>query len=313
MGKIKKIVVNGITYEVSDHKLNSDLVNINGIVKSISNSLVQAIAEEDYSSAPIKASGPPSKETTGNIGQHYINLSSKEDGSVSKEYVCVSNDSGYNWEAVDSFSYTSDMIANSYSNQQTYENNAICIRKGQLYKNTFVIGQPEEWDSNHWAKTNIDEVVSDRNENLKSTLIDLIYPVGAIYLSVNNVSPQALFGGQWAQIKDKFLLSAGDSYTAGGTGGSEVHSHQYGWQYGAYHRSMSYEMNPNAGLLNYAKDGSYTLLNNKRYIAYEAPINANVGESNIEVTMDFYKDIANASYESTLPPYLVVYMWKRIL
>lgn len=47
-----------------------------------------------------------------------------------------------------------------------------------------------------------------------------IYPVGALYLSTVNTSPQTLFGGTWVQIKDKFLLSAGDSYAAGGTGGA---------------------------------------------------------------------------------------------
>lgn len=46
------------------------------------------------------------------------------------------------------------------------------------------------------------------------------YPVGAIYMSVNSTSPASLFGGTWEQIKDKFLLSAGDLYAAGSTGGA---------------------------------------------------------------------------------------------
>lgn len=31
----------------------------------------------------------------------------------------------------------------------------------------------------------------------KESLLDLIYPVGAIYMSVNNVNPGTLFGGTW--------------------------------------------------------------------------------------------------------------------
>ena len=53
-----------------------------------------------------------------------------------------------------------------------------------------------------------------------TSIFELIYPVGSIYMSVNSTSPASLFGGTWEQIKDTFLLSAGDTYTAGATGGS---------------------------------------------------------------------------------------------
>lgn len=74
------------------------------------------------------------------------------------------------------------------------------------------------------------------NENFKSVenilnecprsmdeVVEKIYPIGAIYISANNVNPQALFGGTWEQIKDTFLLSAGNSYKAGATGGEATH------------------------------------------------------------------------------------------
>lgn len=53
------------------------------------------------------------------------------------------------------------------------------------------------------------------------TLLDLIYPIGSIYMSVSNVSPQTFFGGTWVRIEDVFLLSAGENHEAGSTGGSE--------------------------------------------------------------------------------------------
>lgn len=46
------------------------------------------------------------------------------------------------------------------------------------------------------------------------------YPVGSVYISAVSTSPASLFGGVWEQIKDAFLLSAGDDYAAGSTGGS---------------------------------------------------------------------------------------------
>lgn len=52
-----------------------------------------------------------------------------------------------------------------------------------------------------------------------------IYPVGSIYMNVNNVDPSLLFGGTWTQIKDKFLLSSGDIYNNGATGGTSEHNY----------------------------------------------------------------------------------------
>lgn len=51
-------------------------------------------------------------------------------------------------------------------------------------------------------------------------LLNFIYPVGSIYMSVNATNPASLFGGTWEQIKDRFLLAAGDNYSAGATGGA---------------------------------------------------------------------------------------------
>ena len=51
-------------------------------------------------------------------------------------------------------------------------------------------------------------------------LLNLVYPVGSIYWSSNNTNPATLFGGTWTQIKDRFILAAGDSYSNGATGGA---------------------------------------------------------------------------------------------
>ena len=55
-------------------------------------------------------------------------------------------------------------------------------------------------------------------------IIDVIYPIGFVYISINNINPSTLFGGMWEQIKDRFLLAAGTTYTAGTTGGEATHT-----------------------------------------------------------------------------------------
>ena len=56
------------------------------------------------------------------------------------------------------------------------------------------------------------------------TLLNLIYPVGSIYMSVSSTSPATFLGGTWERIQDKFLLSAGSTYAAGATGGEATHT-----------------------------------------------------------------------------------------
>ena len=54
-----------------------------------------------------------------------------------------------------------------------------------------------------------------------SGIFNLIYPVGAIYMSTNSVNPANLFGGMWEEIQGRFLLARDGSHAAGTTGGDE--------------------------------------------------------------------------------------------
>ena len=49
------------------------------------------------------------------------------------------------------------------------------------------------------------------------------YPVGAIYMSVNDHNPGDIFGGEWEQIQDVFLLGCGSLYENGSKGGEATH------------------------------------------------------------------------------------------
>ena len=58
-----------------------------------------------------------------------------------------------------------------------------------------------------------------------ANIIELVYPVGSFYLSINDVNPQILFGfGSWQRIEGKFLFGADTAHALGTTGGEETHT-----------------------------------------------------------------------------------------
>lgn len=69
--------------------------------------------------------------------------------------------------------------------------------------------------------------------NTFDSIFELIYPVGAIYISTVNVNPGTIFGGTWTPIQGRFLVAQGSNgangaealnLTAGDTGGEKDHT-----------------------------------------------------------------------------------------
>lgn len=126
--------------------------------------------------------------------------------------------------------------------------------------------------------------------------VDLInlYPVGSIYISVNSTNPATLFGGTWEQIKDKFLLSAGDTYNAGDEGGEATHKL-------TIDEMPKHKHNANVRINWY--DGT----------AY-GPL-FNQGDSShvgVDRETTYTDEVGGGQPHNNMPPYLAVYMWKRI-
>lgn len=142
-------------------------------------------------------------------------------------------------------------------------------------------------------------------------IIDLIYPVGSIYLSVNAVDPQTIFGGTWIQIKDTFLLAAGDTYANGATGGEA--EHVLTAEEMPLHRHYPYGATDAArGDWNFAviKDVS------GRSGAQAAPTGSGAYSFNSTTASDLTLRTQTGpagedAAHNNMPPYLAVYMWKR--
>lgn len=74
----------------------------------------------------------------------------------------------------------------------------------------------EEKDKVNYAYTQVKDI----QENIALAL----YPIGSIYININDVNPSTLFGGTWERIKDMFLLSSGDIFAVGEQGGEATHT-----------------------------------------------------------------------------------------
>lgn len=126
-----------------------------------------------------------------------------------------------------------------------------------------------------------------------ATVIEKIYPVGSIYMSTNNVSPASFIGGTWVQIEDTFLLSAGQTYTAGNTGGEATHTLTI-----AEMPSHTHSWNGYASLDTDAGDGRRQAINTQRF-------------SSDPTQSGTINNTGGGQAHNNMPPYLVVYMWKR--
>lgn len=130
-----------------------------------------------------------------------------------------------------------------------------------------------------------------------------LYPVGSIYMSTENTSPASMFSGTWEQIKDKFLLSAGNNYSAGATGGEARHTHSLDT---ATARAMLF-CDPNGLYYNEFRIDNATGVRNTTNYKLSGSGSSATNDSAFATKLG--GDVSNVS---NMPPYLVVYCWKRI-
>lgn len=148
-----------------------------------------------------------------------------------------------------------------------------------------------------------------------------IYPVGSIYMSVNSTDPGTLFGGTWVRLTDTFLLAAGSTYAADdgthttATGGSATHYHATkGHKLTTGETPVPAHAHPLANssiVYNSGATGRMATSGSGTRISTNTDVNLNT-YNNTAVTNNSAHDHGNTEDGSSMPPYLAVYMWKRI-
>lgn len=137
------------------------------------------------------------------------------------------------------------------------------------------------------------------------SLLNAMYPVGSIYLSVSSVNPALWFGGTWeawgaGRVPVGFNGSDGDFNAAGKTGGEKRHTLSIGEMPGHGHTS-------NGWLYVTSTGGNTGILN------IGGGTNGNTNRVNGDSSSERYGGYTGGGQaHNNLPPYIVCYMWKRI-
>ena len=154
--------------------------------------------------------------------------------------------------------------------------------------------------------------------------LEKTYPIGAIFLSINDTNPSEHFGGVWERIKDKFLLASGDVYANGTTGGSadavvvkhnhtqNSHNHTQNAHNHALTGSKSVGLQEGSRLrVGYGSTSDSKNTNNATATnkATTATNNSATATNNPQTATN--QNTGGGQAHNNMPPYLAVNIWKR--
>lgn len=145
-------------------------------------------------------------------------------------------------------------------------------------------------------------------KSMANALLEMVYPVGSVYISTSSTSPATFLGGTWARINGRFLLGLGSNTantvtTYGSLAAGSINRTTAKEQGGeVLHKLTTTEMPKHKHNLIVrvgASTGSY----------YGYPPASNSGGSNSEQNVGY--ETGGDGSHNNMPPYIAVYMWER--
>lgn len=169
-------------------------------------------------------------------------------------------------------------------------------------------------------------------QEIKNLMLEFCYPIGSMYISTVNVSPETFLGGTWVQHSGYMLRGASSGVTANHTGNDggadsvEVssvasHSHtqyahghtQYGISVGSGGTAPTLSLQNDGNVVIYYSNGVSAIgLGNNSGRGSNSSINIG-GYQNRGVSNETAINLPNGSNYTvnTLPKYKNVYIWER--
>ena len=147
---------------------------------------------------------------------------------------------------------------------------------------------------------------------------DMIYPIGSIYMSVISVDPNVLFGGTWEKLENNFLIGASSSYVVNSTGGNSSitlstsnmpnHTHSFSattGSSGSHSHTIGRDFDGAAG-------SARSTVHAQGVSGAQYTSATSTDGSHTHSVSGATDSTGSGSSFSIMPPYLAVYMWKRI-
>ena len=161
------------------------------------------------------------------------------------------------------------------------------------------------------------KISDDLKNAIKQVVLDTYYPIGKIYITVGEEDPNESIGGEWIRFASGRTLIGVDTSDIKFTmveqiGGSNRHNHQFMIGYHPFYGVLSGD---DANMIEI-----YDLTNKKWVTGNQDDSLDATGYTNSAIQ---YKSItisrgvkysvaAHTSQDSSLSPYITVFMWKRI-
>lgn len=151
--------------------------------------------------------------------------------------------------------------------------------------------------------------------------IDKVYPVGSIYISIDDISPSTLFGGLWVKIENRFLLASGSNYPLGEMDGESSHTLSVNEMPSHSHAQNAHSHTPASGrsFMTAPSSSGWVEIQGANisgsgyhYVATSDSSNYNVYMQGSGSTTATNQNTGGNQAHNNMPPYYVVNMWKRI-
>lgn len=173
----------------------------------------------------------------------------------------------------------------------------------------------------------------------ESDILDRLYPIGALYITLNLTNPNRFLGGSWERVEGRFLLAADDNHPIASEGGSAdaiVPKHTHGATLrvdqggkhthtlsgtanssGAHSHSMSNVWSAGTG-----NASAYTTSSKRKAVgrntasggvhSHTLSGTANEAGSHNHAGSVTVANAGESGIGKNMPPYLSVYVWKRV-